>query len=90
VDMSALYLDILKDRLYVLPARSIERKSAQTTLYEILMTLVTLMAPILSFTAEEVWGYLQGNRGESAHLQQFPSVKDEFIDEELARRWEVI
>jgi isoleucyl-tRNA synthetase len=90
VDMSALYLDILKDRLYVLPARSIERKSAQTTLYEILMTLVKLMAPILSFTAEEVWGYLRGDRGESAHLQQFPRVRDEFIDEELARKWEVI
>ncbi len=90
VDMSARYLDILKDRLYVLPARSIERKSAQTALYEILMTLVKLMAPILSFTAEEVWGYLRRDRGGSAHLQQFPTVKDEFSDEELARRWEVI
>jgi len=90
VDMSALYLDILKDRLYVLPARSIERKSAQTVLYEILMALVTLMAPILSFTAEEVWGYLQGVGRESVHLQEFPAVKDEFVDEDLARRWEVI
>jgi len=90
VDMSALYLDILKDRLYVSRAHSVERKSAQTTLYEILMTLVKLMAPILSFTAEEVWGYLRGDRGESAHLQQFPRVKDEFMDEQLARRWEVI
>ncbi|MFQ5842910.1 MAG: class I tRNA ligase family protein, partial [Thermodesulfobacteriota bacterium] len=90
VDMSALYLDILKDRLYVSPAHSVERKSAQTALYEILMTLVKLMAPILSFTAEEVWGYLRGDGEESAHLQQFPRVKDEFIDEDLMRRWEVI
>ncbi|UCD72258.1 MAG: isoleucine--tRNA ligase [Syntrophobacterales bacterium] len=90
VDMSALYFDILKDRLYVSPARSIERKSAQTTLYEILMALVKLMAPILPFTAEEVWGYLQGERAESVHLQQFPTVRDEFIEEELARRWDKI
>ncbi len=90
VDMSAHYLDILKDRLYVSPARCIERKSAQTALYEILMTLVKLMAPILSFTAEEVWGYLHGDRGESVHLQQFPAVKDQFIDEELSRRWDRI
>jgi isoleucyl-tRNA synthetase len=90
VDMSALYLDILKDRLYVSPARSIERKSAQTALHEILMSLVTLMAPILSFTAEEVWRYLHGDGGESVHLQQFPAIKDEFVDEELARRWDRI
>jgi isoleucyl-tRNA synthetase len=48
------------------------------------------MAPILSFTAEEVWGYLRSDREESAHLQQFPLVKDEFIDEDLARRWDKI
>jgi isoleucyl-tRNA synthetase len=90
VDMSALYLDILKDRLYVSPARSAERKSAQTALYEILVTLVKLMAPILSFTAEEVWGYLHGDGGGSVHLQQFPAIKGEFMDEELARRWDKI
>jgi len=90
VDMSALYLDILKDRLYVSRARSVERKSAQTALHEILLTLVKLMAPILSFTAEEVWGYLHGDGGESVHVQLFPALKDEFMDEELARRWEVI
>jgi isoleucyl-tRNA synthetase len=90
VDMSALYLDILKDRLYVSPARSAERKSAQTALYEILITLVKLMAPILSFTAEEVWGYLHGDGGGSVHLQQFPAVKGELVDDELARRWDKI
>ncbi len=90
VDMSALYLDILKDRLYVSPAGSVERKSAQTALHEILGTLVKLMAPILSFTAEEVWGYLQGDGGRSVHVQLFPAVKDESMDQELARRWEVI
>ena len=90
VDMSALYLDILKDRLYVSRARSVERKSAQTALHEILLTLVKLMAPILSFTAEEVWGYLHGDGGESVHVQLFPALKDEFMDEELDRRWEVI
>ena len=90
VDMSALYFDILKDRLYVSAARSGARKSAQTALYEILMVLTRLMAPILSFTAEEVWGYLPGDSGESVHLQEFPAVREEFIDEGLAERWEKI
>jgi isoleucyl-tRNA synthetase len=90
VDMSALYFDILKDRLYVSPARSGARKSAQTALHEILTTLTRLMAPILSFTADEVWGYLPGDSGESVHLRQFPAVREEFIDEGLAERWEKI
>jgi len=46
------------------------------------------MAPILSFTAEEVWRYLHGDGGESVHLQSFPAVKEQFIDEDLARRWD--
>jgi isoleucyl-tRNA synthetase len=90
VDMSALYLDILKDRLYVSPARSKARKSAQTTLHEILTTLTRLMAPILSFTAEEVWGHLRVDGGESVHLQQFPVVPDGYRDEELGRQWDNI
>jgi len=55
VDLSALYLDIVKDRLYCAPATSAERRAAQTTLERILDTLVRVMAPILSFTADEIW-----------------------------------
>jgi isoleucyl-tRNA synthetase len=92
VEMSALYFDILKDRLYTFPARSAGRRSAQTALYEILKALTALMAPILSFTAEEVWKYfpLEPGKKESIHLTLFPEVRSEYLDEALNDRWEKI
>jgi isoleucyl-tRNA synthetase len=92
VEMSSLYFDILKDRLYTFSSRSKGRRSAQTALHEILKALTSLMAPILSFTAEEVWKYLPGESGkiESVHLTQFPEVKNEYLDETLNDRWERI
>jgi isoleucyl-tRNA synthetase len=92
VEMSALYFDILKDRLYTFPSRSIGRRSAQTALDEILRTLTGLMAPILSFTAEEVWKYLPQEPGkkESVHLTLFPEARNEYLDEGLYERWEKI
>jgi isoleucyl-tRNA synthetase len=65
-DLGAFYLDILKDRLYTCAAGSIARRSAQTALYHITHSLVRLMAPILSFTAEELWEVFQQPRRESA------------------------
>ncbi|PIE70757.1 MAG: isoleucine--tRNA ligase [Deltaproteobacteria bacterium] len=70
VDLSAFYLDILKDRLYALPAASLERKSAQTALYDILDALVRIMAPMLPFTAEEVWGYMPAAEGRPKSVHQ--------------------
>jgi isoleucyl-tRNA synthetase len=92
VEMSALYFDILKDRLYTFSSRSRGRKSAQTALYEILEALARLMAPILSFTAEEVWKYLpqEPKRARSVHLTSFPEVKSEYLDDALNERWERI
>ncbi len=92
VEMSALYFDILKDRLYTFASHSQGRRSAQTTLYEILKALDGLMAPILSFTAEEVWKYIPPDldRAESVHLTQFPAMKSEYMDETLNDRWERI
>ncbi len=92
VEMSALYFDILKDRLYTFPPGSRGRRSAQTTLSEILKTLALLMAPILSFTAEEVWKYLRRGpeKDESVHLASFPEVKTEYLDDALNERWERI
>jgi len=92
VEMSALYFDILKDRLYTFSASSKSRRSAQTALHEILRALVRLMAPILSFTAEEVWKYLPRESGgvESVHLASFPEVREEFVDKSLNDRWEKI
>jgi isoleucyl-tRNA synthetase len=92
VEMSALYFDILKDRLYTFPASSLGRRSAQTVLYEILKALTTLMAPVLSFTAEEVWKYIPAEAGRpaSVHLAPFPEVQNEHVDESLNARWEQI
>jgi len=92
VEMSALYFDILKDRLYTFSSRSQGRRSAQTALYEILKALTGLMAPILSFTAEEVWKYLPTGSGkaESVHLTQFPELKTEYLNDSLNDRWEKI
>ncbi len=90
VDLSALYLDILKDRLYTAPASSRERRAAQTALYKILDSIVRLMATLLSFTAEEVWEHLPGarERAESVHLTLFPEVEPQYLDEKLAERFD--
>lgn len=62
VEMGSFYLDIIKDRQYTAKADSVARRSCQTALYHIAEALVRWMAPILSFTADEVWGYLPGER----------------------------
>ena len=92
VEMSALYFDILKDRLYTFPTRSVGRRSAQTVLHEILEGLACLMAPILTFTAEEVWKYIPPGPGkaESVHLMSFPELQSEYLDEALEEQWEKI
>jgi isoleucyl-tRNA synthetase len=68
VDLGGLYLDVLKDRLYTTPADSHARRSAQTALWHIAEAMVRWLAPILSFTAEEIWRYLPGTRAESVFL----------------------
>jgi len=89
IDMSALYLDIIKDRLYTMAAASRERRAAQTVLYEVLYALVRLMAPILAFTSEEIWRYIPGEQKPiSVQLTSMPQVIDEYIDEELEEKWE--
>jgi isoleucyl-tRNA synthetase len=92
VDLSALYLDILKDRLYTSPASSIQRRAAQTTLYKILDSLVRLMATILSFTAEEVWEHIPGakERAQSVHFTLFPEVESRYLDDKLEERFELL
>ncbi len=92
VDLSSLYLDILKDRLYTSPASSPQRRAAQTTLFKILETLVRLMAVILSFTAEEVWGYIPGakEKAESVHLTLFPEVEPRYLDSALEERFDLL
>jgi len=75
VQLSSFYLDIVKDRLYVSAKKSKNRRSAQTTCFYILDTLVRLMAPILSFTAEQLSDHYQNNKTESIHLQRFNQLE---------------
>ncbi|MBC7188858.1 class I tRNA ligase family protein, partial [Candidatus Aerophobetes bacterium] len=91
--LSAFYFDVLKDRLYTFLPSSPARRAAQTVLYEILVTLVKLYAPVLCFTAEEVWGYIkqmEKEKEESVFLSSWPSQNPSFIDPELEERWEKI
>ena len=71
VDMGGFYLDILKDRLYTTGAESHSRRSAQTAMYHIIEAMARWLAPILSFTAEEIWKELPGERDASVFLSQF-------------------
>ena len=88
VTLSARYFDILKDRLYTFAPRNTARRSAQTVLYRIADALACLLAPILAFTADEIWENLPGNgaRSASVHLAEFPRARDE-QDQELSARW---
>ena len=90
-DLSAFYLDVIKDRLYTYGADSHERRSAQTVLFEISSVLARLLAPILSFTAEEVWQKLNmPEKPVSAQLAALPSDRAELRDSDLAARWQTI
>ncbi|MBX3305949.1 MAG: isoleucine--tRNA ligase [Nitrospira sp.] len=91
VDLSAVYLDILKDRLYTFRADSPVRRGSQTVLFDITVALAKLLAPILSFTAEEIWRMLPGvarKEWTSVHLTLFPENLAGWRDEKLAARWE--
>jgi len=78
VELSAFYVDIVKDRLYTLAPNSPGRRAAQTALWRIGETMVRLLAPIMSFTCDEVWQYLPNleSRSESVHLARFPQSAD--------------
>ena len=91
LDLSAFYLDIIKDRLYTSPKASRARRSAQCAMHEILEVLVRLMAPVLSFTADEIWQHMGGSdRPESVHTVDFRPMNDAYRDPELERVWEQI
>ena len=89
LDLSAFYLDILKDRLYTSPPESSARRSAQTVLNIILDSIVRIMAPVLSFTSEEIWNFMPGYKEKetSIHLASLPDVKEEWKDSNLAKKW---
>jgi isoleucyl-tRNA synthetase len=84
VDLSSLYIDITKDRMYCDAPNSPRRRATQTAMHRILEALCRLLGPILVFTAEEAWGYL-GLSG-SVHLQTFPEIDQEFCDPAISAR----
>jgi len=90
-DMSAFYLNVLKDRLYTDLPDSPARRSAQTAMWQILLALTRMMAPILTFTSEEIWQQarrIDGSLPESVQLADWPEFDKSLLDDDLAARWE--
>jgi len=89
LNLSSFYLDIIKDRLYVFNADSLPRRAAQTVLYKIVSELTCLIAPVLSFTAEEIWQNLNqiGNNEESIFLSPWPQVDQEMVQAKMEEKW---
>ncbi len=93
VDMSNFYLDVIKDRLYLEKPNSIKRRAAQTVMYIILSSLVRIIAPILSYTAEEIWNYFPktlSDNPESIFLNDMPQKVDISISEKFVDCWNTI
>lgn len=89
VEMSAFYLDVVKDRLYVEAPASTTRRAVQTVIYQALQALVRLMAPVLAHTAEEVWQHLPEScrEVESIHMASWPQVEERYLDQGLEQRF---
>jgi len=88
VDLSSLYLDVIKDRLYTSAADDPRRRAAQSTCHDVFNALARLMAPILTFTSEEAWRYAPGAHSESVHLERFPEVPLQWLDDALKGEWD--
>ncbi len=90
VDLSSVYLNVLKDRLYANAPDDAARRASQTALYDILHATVRLLAPILAFTAEEVWEHMQHLPSDpaSVHLTELPEAEASWIDDALEARFE--
>ena len=93
IDMSNLYLDIIKDRLYTEKPGSIKRRAAQTVMYEILLVLVKLLAPMIPYTAEEIWKFMphiKQEQTESVMLTLFSNLNEKYDNKELEAKWDRI
>ena len=93
IDMSNFYLDVIKDRLYVEAADSQNRRAAQTTIYTILRGLDLILAPIIPFTAEEIWQFMPADEkycGDSVMLNDMPAAQDGLVDEGFMQKWDRI
>jgi isoleucyl-tRNA synthetase len=93
VDMSNFYLDVTKDRMYASKPDDKSRRAGQTAMYIILDTLTRLLAPVLAFTADEIWQYIphsESDNSESIMLNDWPAVKPEYDNDELETKWDGI
>ena len=92
VDLSAIYFDILKDRLYASVPSAKERRAAQTVLYELLESMVVLVSPVLTFSAEEVWLHMPKKEGlpSSVQLADWPVANPERSDATLEKKWDLL
>jgi isoleucyl-tRNA synthetase len=88
IDLSSLYIDVARDRLYCAGAASPERRSAQTALYHLLDALVRMLAPLIPFTADEVYSFMPGVKRESVHMLELQAPAPEWEDAKLVARWE--
>ncbi len=88
VDLSAFYLDVLKDRLYTWDKDSLGRRSAQTAIYDILRELLIVFHPLIPFTTEEAWQHLPGDKEESVFLANWPEVSEAWDNEKIKRDFE--
>jgi isoleucyl-tRNA synthetase len=88
IDLSSLYIDVARDRLYCSAATSRERRSAQTALFLVLDVMLRLLAPLVPYTAEEVYAHLPGPREKSVHLLTFAPAKRAWRDADLEARWD--
>jgi isoleucyl-tRNA synthetase len=89
IELSSFYLDVIKGRLYTYASNSLERRAAQTVIYEVLNTLIRLMAPVLIFTTEEIWQNLPKIKADklipSIHLLEWPQRGMVSVSEEVTR-----
>lgn len=93
IDMSNFYLDIIKDRLYCDDVDSVSRKAAQTAMYKILSAVTRLIAPIMSFTADEIWGYIPHSASDnkkSVFLNDMPEKSNIDIGDDFIAKWDLI
>ena len=88
VELSSFYVDVTKDLLYTLAPNSPARRSAQTAMYTTVATLAKLIAPVMPFTADEVWSFLPARETESVHMARFPEADKRLLDATLDLRWE--
>ncbi|HOW16356.1 MAG TPA: class I tRNA ligase family protein, partial [bacterium] len=87
VELSSFYLDIAKDALYTNKKDSVERRGIQTVMYTALDTIVKLMSPIIPFTTEETWKYMNKENSNSIHMECMPEAKTDDVNKDLDDVW---